>query len=104
MPEELVGADGEVGVEKDFQATFLTRDITLESTIGQSSSRRGKRMERNIKDWLLDKRECECGFHPASAGHALQLRSRRGYGVETRSRAEFEKRKAEGELEVKGEA
>ena len=61
MPEELVRANGEVGVEKDFQATFLTRDITLESTIGQSSSRRGKRMERNIKDWLLDKRECECG-------------------------------------------
>ena len=42
MPEELVGADGEVGVEKYFQAGFFSETITLESAIGQSHSKARK--------------------------------------------------------------
>jgi hypothetical protein len=50
MPEELVGADGEVGVEKDFQAVFLSENIILQSAIGQSHSKARKSCKEEIRD------------------------------------------------------
>ena len=48
IPEELVGADGEVGVEKDFQAVFVDSNTTLESTFGQSHSEARKYRNRRL--------------------------------------------------------
>jgi hypothetical protein len=50
MPEELVGADGEVGVEKYFQAVFLSENIILKSAIGQSHSKARKSCKEEIRD------------------------------------------------------
>ena len=50
MPEKLVGADGEVGVEKDFQAVFLSENIILQSAIGQSHSKARKSCKEEIRD------------------------------------------------------
>jgi hypothetical protein len=49
MPEKLVGADGEVGVEKYFQAGFLSENNTLESTFGQNHSEVSKGRKRKLE-------------------------------------------------------
>ena len=50
VPEKLVRADGEVGVEKDFQAVFLSENIILKSAIGQSHSKARKSCKEEIRD------------------------------------------------------
>ena len=50
VPEKLVWADGEVGVEKDFQAVFLSENIILKSAIGQSHSKARKSCKEEIRD------------------------------------------------------
>ena len=50
VPEKLVGADGEVGVEKDFQAVFLSENFILKSAIGQSHSKARKSCKEEIRD------------------------------------------------------
>jgi len=50
VPEKLVRADGEVGVEKDFQAVFLSENIILQSAIGQSHSKARKSCKEEIRD------------------------------------------------------
>ena len=57
MPEELVGADGEVGVEKYFQAGFFSENITLKSAIGQSHSEARKYGKRSLEMKELRKAE-----------------------------------------------
>ena len=48
VPEKLVRADGEVGVEEDFQAVFVDSNTTLESTFGQSHSEARKYRNRRL--------------------------------------------------------
>ena len=57
VPEELIGADGEVGVEKDFQGiSDEERQPTFPSPqklSGQSIERLSLSSEFAIRDWLL---------------------------------------------------
>ena len=48
VPEKLIGANGEIGVEKDFQAVFFDSNTTLESTFGQSHSEARKYRKRRL--------------------------------------------------------
>ena len=61
VPEKLVRANGEVGVEEDFQAVFLNKNITLESTIGQSLS--GMRKHRKRKLEIKESTKVDARFH-----------------------------------------
>ena len=48
VPEKLIGANGEIGVEKDFQAVFLNKHTNMESTIGQSLSKARKYRKKRL--------------------------------------------------------
>ena len=62
VPEELVRADGEVGVEKDFQSAFFQARILLWNLpLGQVHPGGGGERTVILRIGYWAKRECECG-------------------------------------------